>query len=161
MAICEQVIKESIRATEPSNLPEKQLIAMGCQSAMELKRSYTSFSGTDVRFYLDGEVLGSMQAGSIHADLQGVHGTIIILRLEGAFPFYPGMRFSTLEGVAANEYGKVAVVWAVKNGRILDYMTGVSVDDIVIEERYTFEAELVLPQDHPEVIARWRGRAIH
>jgi hypothetical protein len=47
--------------------------------------------------------------------------------------------------VAVNEYGAMTLLWGLKNVRIMACGSGISIDDMVIEEQYTYVAEEFIP----------------
>jgi hypothetical protein len=103
-------------------------------TSLELAKPYTSYSGVDIRIYLDGEVVGTAQALSQEARDQYCCGTLISLVLDRV-QFNPGDKFKEMVVIAANEYGRAAcLVWATEV-EFISSQIGFTVDDIVVEQR--------------------------
>lgn len=113
-------------------------------TSLQLARQYTSFAGVDTRIRIDGQTHGQIQAISFSRfKLDGewhVAGTIIRLCLQDGCGSLPE-KFDELEVLAANEYGACALIFALKDVEIVTCCSGVSVDDIVIEETYNYVAK--------------------
>jgi hypothetical protein len=117
-------------------------------TGMDLARQYTSFSGVDQRIRIDGKTHGQIQAISFSRfKIDGVWhvaGTIIRLVLQEGCASLPE-KFEELEVVAANEYGAVALIFGLKDVEIVTCSSGMSVDDMVIEETYNYVAKEFIP----------------
>jgi hypothetical protein len=117
-------------------------------NSMDLARQYTSFSGVDQRVRIDGKTEGTIQAISFSRfKIDGVWhvaGTIIRLVLQEGCGLLPE-KFDELEVVAANEYGAVTMIFGLKDVEIVTCSSGVSVDDMVIEETYNYVAKEFIP----------------
>ena len=124
-------------------------------SFVPLTRSYSTFSGLDIRMYLSdsaedflvangGKVYGNAQAVSWvinrnSSDEYDVTGTIIDLVLDE--PTTPTGKYMTL--VACNEFGKAAILIQVSDFEVILTASGVSIDDMVIEQQHTWRGKFV------------------
>lgn len=114
----------------------------------QLMRQFTSFSGVDVRTLINGENDGLVQAisfGRVKQDGQWItQGSIIRLCLDigaGTLPDH----IDHIQVIGSNEYGASAIFFEVHDVEIIACGSGVSIDDMVIEEQYTFSAREFKP----------------
>jgi len=104
---------------------------------------YFSFSGVDVQAFLlaDGQIkqAGSLQGVSVQVQRDGtVQGSLINLLLEKS-EIRHGDKFDAIILQAINEYGHAW--WAtLSNVVIQEYGSGISIDDIAIDENLTYDA---------------------
>lgn len=131
-------------AEKPSGAEPKKPLT----TSMDLARQYTSFSGVDQRVRIDGKTHGQIQAISFSRfKIDGqwhVAGTIIRLVLQEGCASLPD-KMEELEVLAANEYGAVALIFGLKDIEIVTCSSGMSVDDMVIEETYNYVAKEFVP----------------
>jgi hypothetical protein len=117
-------------------------------TTLELSKFCTSFAGVDTRVRIDGMADGQIQAISFSRfKVDGewhVAGTIIRLVLDEGCGRLPD-KFNELQVVAANEYGQIAIVFGLKDVEIISCSSGISIDDIVMEEHYNYVAKEFIP----------------
>lgn len=105
--------------------------------------TYFSFSGVDVQVFLlaGGEIkqAATIQGISVQESDGTVQGNLISLLLDGSELKY-GDRFDAIILQAINEYGHAW--WAALSGAVIrEYGSGISIDDITIDENLTYEAD--------------------
>ena len=124
-------------------------------------RSHTAISGIDVRFYIiDKEndtrkAVHEVQAFSYSWDPPhgGATGTILAIVFDKSiYPLLQGVKTCRL--IAANEFG-VQCCMDIEELIVTKLDSGISIDDLVSEEKFTFTAKNITPwykvSDIPEV----------
>lgn len=113
-----------------------------------LCKQYTSYAGIDTNVMIDGKYEGKIQAISYcRTKVDGqwvVQGSIILLCLDDGCGNLPD-KMGHIQIVCANEYGQSAIAWEVKDVEIISSSSGTSIDDMVTEEHYVFQAKEFIP----------------
>lgn len=110
---------------------------------------YHSFSGVDVKAYFeykDGsvEIIAELQAISVHIDFnKNCCGTIISIVFDKSI--VPKLKqVKNIVMLSANEYHSIGYS-IIKDFELVSYDYGVSIDDVVSEERSNFKCSEFLP----------------
>lgn len=123
-----------------------KIYELGQVTSIELARQYTSYCGVDVRVFITEEpwelgdktqkAYGCAQSISWTIDqfTGDVAGTLVDIVLDS--PNWPEGNYIT--AVAMNEYGKGCVLFEGVDFRLITTSSGVSIDDLIIEQNHTF-----------------------
>lgn len=108
-----------------------------------MTKKYDALGGIDTRVLINSKWDEQIQAVSVlrvrKDDTWETKGTIIRLIFDDGFGNLQE-DIDLLEVHAANEHGTCALMFALKNVKLMTASTGMAIDDICIEERYDYEA---------------------
>lgn len=108
-----------------------------------ISSQFTSFAGIDIRVFVNGSSLPAIQAidyTRYKMEQEWVaDGEFVILLLNDPNPLPD--HIESISVMAANEYDKMVIVFELEDVEIISVSSGVSVDDMVLEQSYKFHAK--------------------
>lgn len=125
--------------------PKTPIYSMGSPDPRAFTTSYNSFSGIDVKVSIDDEVDGTVQGISFYykvndsGEIEGYGSLVkVIFDYNNDLPGRLIGKTCRLSAVAAGEDNKTWTYFD-REVKFIEYGSGCSVDDIIMEESYTFK----------------------